>query len=344
MSILALHDDHGRTVRYLRLSLTDRCNLRCLYCHSNARHQCIPHEKVLRYEEMLRLVRIVRGMGVGKVRLTGGEPFARKGCDDFLLRLRQRFDDLDIRITTNGTLLEEHIPLLQRIRISAVNLSLDSFDRETFARVTGRDMLPDVLRALDAMLAAGIRVKINAVGLRGINDGQMADFVHAAMTLPVDVRFIEFMPMGSDTLWSPENFWPAGEIRAAVERHARLMPLGDANEASAARPACSPWKAARGAWASSRPDQPFLPVLQPPAPDQRRASAHLPVRRQGVSVAAPAAASQDHGRAYRPGHRPGLQEQTRGRGSAGGPAGEAPWPAARWSPSAARAGLGGLQG
>ena len=211
MSILALHDDHGRTVRYLRLSLTDRCNLRCLYCHSNARHQCIPHEKVLRYEEMLRLVRIVRGMGVGKVRLTGGEPFARKGCDDFLLRLRQRFDDLDIRI-------------------SAVNLSLDSFDRETFARVTGRDMLPDVLRALDAMLAAGIRVKINAVGLRGINDGQMADFVHAAMTLPVDVRFIEFMPMGSDTLWSPENFWPAGEIRAAVERHARLMPLGDANE------------------------------------------------------------------------------------------------------------------
>ena len=199
MSIHALHDDHGRTVRYLRLSLTDRCNLRCLYCHSNARHQCIPHEKVLRYEEMIRLVQIVRGMGVGKVRLTGGEPFARKGCDDFLLRLRQRFDDLDIRITTNGTLLEEHIPLLQRIRISAVNLSLDSFDRETFARVTGRDMLPEVLRALDAMLAAGIRVKINAVGLRGINDGQLADFVHAAMTLPVDVRFIEFMPMGSDT-------------------------------------------------------------------------------------------------------------------------------------------------
>ena len=149
MSIHALHDDHGRTVRYLRLSLTDRCNLRCLYCHSNARHQCIPHEKVLRYEEMIRLVQIVRGMGVGKVRLTGGEPFARKGCDDFLLRLRQRFDDLDIRITTNGTLLEEHIPLLQRIRISAVNLSLDSFDRETFARVTGRDMLPEVLRGAD---------------------------------------------------------------------------------------------------------------------------------------------------------------------------------------------------
>lgn len=81
MSIHALHDDHGRTVRYLRLSLTDRCNLRCLYCHSNARHQCIPHEKVLRYEEMIRLVQIVRGMGVGKVRLTGGEPFARKGCE-----------------------------------------------------------------------------------------------------------------------------------------------------------------------------------------------------------------------------------------------------------------------
>ena len=294
MSIHALHDDHGRTVRYLRLSLTDRCNLRCLYCHSNARHQCIPHEKVLRYEEMIRLVQIVRGMGVGKVRLTGGEPFARKGCDDFLLRLRQCFDDLDIRITTNGTLLEEHIPLLQRIRISAVNLSLDSFDRETFARVTGRDMLPEVLRALDAMLAAGIRVKINAVGLRGINDGQLADFVHAAMTLPVDVRFIEFMPMGSDTLWSPENFWPASDIRAAVEQHVRLVPLGDANEGQRG-PHVRPGRRQGAHGLHHAADQPFLPVLQPPASDQRRASAHLSVCRQGVSVAAPAASSQGHG-------------------------------------------------
>ena len=225
-----MKDRYGRTIKYLRLSVTDLCNCRCVYCMGENGVPRLPHSAILSFEEIEEIVRAAVSLGVTKVRLTGGEPFARKGCDDFLLRLRQRFDDLDIRITTNGTLLEEHIPLLQRLRISAVNLSLDSFDRETFARVTGRDMLPEVLRALDAMLAAGIRVKINAVGLRGINDSQMADFVHAAMTLPVDVRFIEFMPMGSDTLWSPENFWPASDIRAAVEQHVRLVPLGDANE------------------------------------------------------------------------------------------------------------------
>ena len=153
----ALHDGHGRSVRYLRLSVTDRCNLRCLYCRSNAKQRCIPHEQVLRYEEMARMVGIAASLGIGKVRLTGGEPFARKGCGQFLAMLHARFPDMDLRVTTNGTLLEPHIPLLRRIGVSAVNLSLDSFDRETFARVTGRDLLPPVLAALDGLLAAGVR-------------------------------------------------------------------------------------------------------------------------------------------------------------------------------------------
>ena len=108
----ALHDGHGRSVRYLRLSVTDRCNLRCLYCRSNARQRCIPHAQVLRYEEMARMVGIAAALGIGKVRLTGGEPFARKGCEAFLAMLRGRFPDMDLRVTTNGTLLEPHIPLL----------------------------------------------------------------------------------------------------------------------------------------------------------------------------------------------------------------------------------------
>ena len=222
---LPLADMRGRVVRYLRFSVTDRCNLRCLYCSSNARHSFIPHENVLRYEEMLRMVGAMQRLGVQKVRLTGGEPFARKGCGDFLVMLRRHFPDLDLRITTNGTLLSQNLDALYEARVSAVNLSLDSFDRQTFAHVTGRDLLPSVLGALDSLLTAGIRVKINAVGLRTINDGQMADFVYAARTLPVDVRFIEFMPMGGDTLWSNDYFWSADDMLEAARACTALTPL-----------------------------------------------------------------------------------------------------------------------
>lgn len=219
-----LCDTHGRRVRYLRLSVTDRCNLRCLYCRSVTPRGFIPHDDILRYEEMARVVRIVRGMGVRKLRLTGGEPFARKGFDGFLALLRERHDDLDLRLTTNATLLGPHIPLLRRVGVGVVNISLDSFDRATFARVTGRDLLPAVLDAVDGLLRAGLRVKINAVALRGVNDGQLDDFLHAARTLPVDVRFIEFMPMGSGTRWDERHFWPAHDILAEAGRRARLEP------------------------------------------------------------------------------------------------------------------------
>ena len=149
-----LCDAHGRVVRYLRLSVTDRCNLRCAYCRSEINQKFIPHPKVLRYEEMVRLVGMMASLGVSKVRLTGGEPFARKGCDDLLHQLHSRYPSLDLRLTTNGTLLEPHIPLLRSVGVSAVNLSLDSFDRDTFARVTGRDMLHTVLASLDGLLRA----------------------------------------------------------------------------------------------------------------------------------------------------------------------------------------------
>lgn len=235
-SLSPLVDNHGRTVRYLRLSITDRCNLRCIYCCSNARQTYIPHPQVLRYEEMARMVSIMAAMGVVKVRLTGGEPFARKGSDEFLHMLHKRFPAMDLRITTNGTLLEPHIPLLRQIGVKAVNMSLDSFDRQTFAHVTGRDMLPAVLSSLDKLLEAGIKVKINAVAMRGINDRQMDDFIHAARTMPIDLRFIEFMPMGNGTLWNEDTFWPAAQIRAEAETRARLMPSrDDTGEAGPAR-------------------------------------------------------------------------------------------------------------
>lgn len=220
-----LVDGHGRTVRYLRLSMTDRCNLRCIYCRSNARERCIPHNEVLRYEEMLRVVDAAVGAGVEKVRLTGGEPFARKDVVRFLEMLRGRFPQVDVRITTNGTLMRQHVAALRELGVTAINLSLDSFRPEGFAAVTGRDLLPEVRASMDAIMEAGIRLKINAVGLRGINDGEMAAFLDFARRNPVDVRFIEFMPMGSGTRWSEQNFWAAKDILAAAREVADLTPL-----------------------------------------------------------------------------------------------------------------------
>ncbi|MDR2745469.1 MAG: GTP 3',8-cyclase MoaA, partial [Desulfovibrio sp.] len=222
-----LTDAYGRVMRYLRLSVTDRCNLRCRYCRNGKFERFIPHADILRYEEMLRFVGLATAMGISKIRITGGEPFARKGCASFLAMLRKRWPALALHITTNGTLLDPHVPLLARLGVKAVNLSLDSFDRATYAAMTGRDVLPAVIASMDKLLAAGLKVKINIVAVRGVNDSQVDDFVHAAKTLPVDLRFIEFMPMGSGTLWSRKNFWPAAEIKEEISRRARLTPAAD---------------------------------------------------------------------------------------------------------------------
>lgn len=217
-----LIDSFGRPITYLRLSVTDRCNLRCLYCQSNAKDLYIPHDNILQYEELLRLVRIVCALGVKKVRLSGGEPFVRKGCDAFLLSLRKNFPDLDLRITSNGTLLGDFIPILQKVRIGALNLSLDSFDTETLTRITGRNVLSQILTNLDALRANDIRVKINAVALKGITDKELESFIYCAKTMGIDVRFIEFMPMGRDTLWSKERFCSVGLLQKMAESLVQL--------------------------------------------------------------------------------------------------------------------------
>ena len=219
-----LTDGYGRIGRYLRLSVTDRCNLGCLYCRSNIRERHIPHEEVLRYEEMARLVDLGVEQGIEKVRLTGGEAFIRKGFIDFLYMLRERHPRMDLRITSNGTLLGEYVNALAELRIGAINLSLDSLRPAGFLAVTGRDLLPVVRRNLDALLAAGIRVKINAVALRSINQQDMRAFLEFARSHPVDVRFIEFMPMGSGTRWSEEQFWSADDILAEAHKWADLEP------------------------------------------------------------------------------------------------------------------------
>ena len=219
-----LTDAYGRTARYLRLSVTDRCNLRCLYCRSNIRERSIPHEDVLRYEELLRLVDMGVEQGIEKVRLTGGEPFVRKGFVDFLHMLRRRHPQVDLRITSNGTLLGDYVNDLGDLGIAAINISVDSLRPEGFQAATGRDLLPQVRRNLDALLAKGIQVKVNAVALQNINRQDMRAFLDFARTHPVDVRFIEFMPMGSSSRWSEDQFWPADAILAEARKWADLEP------------------------------------------------------------------------------------------------------------------------
>jgi cyclic pyranopterin phosphate synthase len=218
-----LADARGRSVSYLRLSVTDRCNLRCIYCDRRMRH-VLSHFDVLRYEELLELMGLARRLGIGKVRLTGGEPFARRDFMEFVETARERHPEVALRLTTNGTLLAPFAPRLAAAGVEAVNISLDTLDRATFARITGQDLFDRVREGVEACLAVGVRVKLNAVALRGVNDGELPAFLDLARRLPVDVRFIEFMPMGGAE-WAPEKVWSAAEILAEAGRLAELVPL-----------------------------------------------------------------------------------------------------------------------
>lgn len=229
-----LADAKGRSVSYLRLSVTDRCNLRCLYCDGQMSHR-LTHEQVLRYEELLELMGLAQGLGIGKVRLTGGEPFARKDFMEFIERARERFPALALRLTTNGTLLAPFAQRLAAAGVDRVNISLDTLDTATFARITGQDLYHAVRQGLDACLAAGIRVKINAVAMRGVNDHELPGFLDLARRLPVDVRFIEYMPMGG-AAWAPEQVWSAADILAEAGKLVELLPLPrDAEDAGPAQ-------------------------------------------------------------------------------------------------------------
>jgi GTP 3',8-cyclase len=220
-----LRDGRGREVSYLRLSVTDRCNLSCMYCRPKNRIAFIPHDNILRYEELLDLVSLARDMGINKVRLTGGEPFARRDVMVLVESIRRRHPEMDLRLTTNATMMAGKAAILADLGVSAVNISLDTLDRAKYARITGHDRLPEVRRALDEALAAGMRVKVNAVALRGINTDEIPDFVRLALDTPLDVRFIEFMPMGDGNLWRPENYISAKDVLDVAHRAVELSPV-----------------------------------------------------------------------------------------------------------------------
>lgn len=190
-----MQDKFGRTIDYMRISITDRCNLRCRYCMPNG-IEWIPMDQILSYEEIELICKQAVKLGIRKFKITGGEPLVRKGCVDFIRRLKQIPEVEQVTMTTNGILLSEYIQGLKESGLDGVNISLDTLDREKYRQITGFDKLTEVLKSLEDAINAGIRVKINVVLQKEVNDREWKDLVLLAKRHPVDVRFIELMPIG----------------------------------------------------------------------------------------------------------------------------------------------------
>lgn len=192
-----LIDAHRRQLSYLRVSITDRCNLRCRYCVPDDRIPKLTHHDILRYEEILRLVRIGVVMGITKVRITGGEPLVRKGVFDFLRQLVEIPGLEDVSLTTNGVGLADHMDRVVDAGIKRINVSLDTLDRKKFQYIAGRDAFDRVWKGIHLALERGLSpIKINVVALRGFNDNEFEAMARMTLDRPFHVRFIEFMPMG----------------------------------------------------------------------------------------------------------------------------------------------------
>ena len=187
----------------------------------------LSHDEMLRFEECLELIAVASELNIFKVRLTGGEPFIRKNFLHFLEQVVRNHPNLDIRLTTNATLLSGKIGALKEIGVKGLNISLDTLDRAKFQRITGRDFFTQVRGAIDQCLEQGLRIKINVVALKGVNDDELPDFIHLAERLPLDVRFIEFMPVGESTLWRPDQLWTAAEILRDAGKIIGLDPVAD---------------------------------------------------------------------------------------------------------------------
>jgi molybdenum cofactor biosynthesis protein A len=189
-----LFDNHGRAINYLRLAVTDRCNLRCHYCMPEDGLDWLSRKELMSYEEMLHICALLVRHGIEKIRITGGEPFARKDIMSLLSGLAAIKGLKQLNLTTNGVLTAPYIPELKKLGVQSVNLSLDTLDRNRFFTITRRDELPAVLHTLDELLKHGMEVKINAVVMEGQNIGDIIPLVALTKELPVSVRFIEEMP------------------------------------------------------------------------------------------------------------------------------------------------------
>jgi len=188
-----LIDNFNRKIDYIRVSVTSRCNFRCLYCMPNTPFEWEPHENILRYEEMFEFLRLAIDEGVKKIRITGGEPLLRKDLDVFVRMLHNYKPSLDLALTTNGYYLKEYAKKLKDAGLKRVNMSLDSLKPEIASKIAQKDMLNKVLEGMDEALKTGLNVKLNTVVMKGINETEILDLLEFAKQKGVIIRFIEFM-------------------------------------------------------------------------------------------------------------------------------------------------------
>ncbi len=215
---MPLTDALGRTIDYLRVSVTDRCNLRCLYCMPAEGVPARSHDEILRYEEIELIVRAAAGLGVHRVRLTGGEPLVRKGVVALVRMLRGIPSVSDLSMTTNGTLLHQYAEDLAEAGLDRVNVSLDTLDPARYSEITRRGSLEDALRGLEAAERAGLDpIKVNSVVQRGWNDDEVPALAALTRERAWSVRFIEIMPVSGDEYGYADRLVPSADVRARIE-------------------------------------------------------------------------------------------------------------------------------
>lgn len=219
-----LSDKFGRQATDLRISLIDKCNLRCTYCMPADGLAWLPKSKLLTLEEITRIVRIgVRDLGIRELRLTGGEPLVRVDLTQIIVAVRNEHPDLPISLTTNGVGLAKKATALAEAGLTRINVSLDTLHSDTYATLTRRDQIDSVFAGIDAALAAGLTpVKINAVLMRGINDAQAPELLAWALERGLELRFIEQMPLDADHTWRKDNMVTAAQLRTYLETRFRL--------------------------------------------------------------------------------------------------------------------------
>jgi cyclic pyranopterin phosphate synthase len=235
MSESGLQDRYRRRINYLRVSITDRCNLRCTYCMPAEGLDLLQHTDILSYEEILRVARVSLRLGIEKIRITGGEPLVRRGVVEFVRSVAALPGLQDLSLTTNGLLLADMAEELRAAGLRRVNVSLDTLDPARFEEVARRPGLDQVLRGLQAAKECGLTpIKVNVVAMRGTNDDEIERFADFARENGFEVRFIEFMPARADE-WSQTRFLTAAEVLDILRRRYALVPVEEGRSSGPSR-------------------------------------------------------------------------------------------------------------
>lgn len=228
-----MRDSFGRKINYLRVSLTDRCNLRCKYCMPEKGVSKFPHHDMLTLEETYEILKAFVDLGIDKIRFTGGEPLVRKGAIDLISKVSKLDGIKDLAMTTNGTFLKEFAIPLKEAGLNRVNISLDTLDKDKYKNITRGGNIEDLFKGIDAAKNAGLTpIKINTVLIGGFNDNELEDLVIMAEEKEIDIRFIELMPIGEATNWSKENFISKDII---FKKFKNLIPVENNDISSPAR-------------------------------------------------------------------------------------------------------------